>query len=90
MRLRNSSDGYGAVPQALQFARGDALQLFGLFEIPSPWLANRTFARTAKEVHEVPANGLVILAGFHAAAALVHHWVFRDRTLVRILPGSTR
>jgi len=71
----------------LQFARGDALPLFGLTEIPSPWPADRAFARSVKEVHEVLANGLVILAGVHAAAALVHHWVFRDRTLVRMLPG---
>jgi cytochrome b561 len=71
----------------LQFARGDALPLFGLSEIPSPWLADRAFARGVKGVHEVLANGLVILAGVHAAAALVHHWVFRDRTLVRMLPG---
>ena len=74
----------------LQFARGDALPLFGLSEIPSPWLADRTFARSVKEVHEVLANGLMILAGLHAAAALVHHWLFRDRTLVRMLPGSRR
>jgi cytochrome b561 len=74
----------------LQFARGEPLQLFGFSEIPSPWPANRAFARTVREVHEVLANGLVILAGFHAAAALVHHWVFRDRTLVRMLPGSMR
>lgn len=74
----------------LQFARGDALPLFGLSEIPSPWPANRPFARTVKEIHEVLANALVILAAFHAAAALVHHWLFRDRTLVRMLPGSAR
>lgn len=74
----------------LQFARGDALPLFGLSEIPSPWPADRTFARSVKEVHEVLANGLMILAGLHAAAALVHHWLFRDRTLVRMLPGSRR
>lgn len=74
----------------LQFARGDALPLFGLFEVPSPWPANRTFARNVKEFHEVLANGLVILAGLHTTAALVHHWVFRDRTLVRMLPGSKR
>jgi cytochrome b561 len=64
--------------------------LFGLSQIPSPWLADRAFARSAKEVHEVLANALVILAGLHAAAALVHHWIFRDRTLVRMLPGSSR
>lgn len=74
----------------LQFARGDALPLFGLSEIPSPWIADRAFARSVKEVHEVLANGLMILAGLHAAAALVHHWIFGDRTLVRMLPASKR
>lgn len=78
-----------AVPIAgivLQFARGGSLPLFGLGEIASPWVADRTFARTVKEVHEVLANALVILASFHALAALLHHFVFRDRTLVRMLP----
>ena len=82
-----------AVPIAgivLQFARGNALPLFGLAEIPSPWVADRTYARSVKEVHEVLANALVVLAALHAAAALVHHWVFRDRTLVRMLPGTRR
>lgn len=80
-----------AVPVAgivLQFARGDALSLFGVAEIPSPLLADRAYARSVKEVHEVLANALIILAVFHAAAALVHHWVLRDRTLVRMLPNA--
>jgi cytochrome b561 len=75
---------------ALQFARGNALNVFGLFEIPSPWLADRTLSRPIKGVHELFANGLVILAGFLAAAALVHHWLLRDRTLLRMLPESWR
>ena len=82
-----------AVPIAgilVQFARGDALPLFGLAEIPSPWMANRSFARSVKEVHEVLANGLMVLALIHAAAALAHHWLFCDRTLVRMLPSSLR
>ena len=70
----------------LQFARGDALPLFGLTEIASPWVRDRAFARSVKEIHEVTANALVILAALHAAAALLHHWVLRDRTLVRMLP----
>ena len=70
----------------LQFARGDSLPLFGLTEIASPWTRDRAFARSVKEIHEVTANALVILAALHAAAALLHHWVLRDRTLVRMLP----
>ena len=48
---------------ALQFARGDALPLFGLSEMPSPGPANRALARTVKEAHEVFAHALVIFAG---------------------------
>ncbi len=74
----------------LQFARGDALPLFGLTEIASPWAADRTFAHSVKEVHEAMANALVILAAFHAGAALIHHGVLRDRTLIRMLPLTWR
>jgi cytochrome b561 len=75
---------------ALQFARGNALSLFGVFEIPSPWPADRAFSRSVKGVHELLANGLMFLAGLHAVAALVHHWLLRDRILVRMLPRSLR
>ncbi len=71
-----------------QFARGDALSLFGIYDIASPWMRDRVFARSVTELHEFLANALVVLAALHALAALVHHWIFRDRTLVRMLPGA--
>jgi cytochrome b561 len=74
----------------LQFARGRPLPLFGLAEIASPWVADRAFARSVKEVHEVLANALVSLAVLHAVAALFHHWILRDRTLLRMLPRFRR
>jgi cytochrome b561 len=80
-----------AVPIAgivAQFARGNALPLFGIAEIASPWLRDRAFAHSVTEIHEILANALVIVAIFHAAAALVHHFVFRDNTLFRMLPGD--
>jgi cytochrome b561 len=81
-----------AVPIAgivLQFARGDSLSIFGIVDIASPWPArDRAFAEGVKEVHELLAHSLLAVAGLHAVAALVHHWVFGDRTLVRMLPGS--
>lgn len=79
-----------AIGIAVQFARAKSLPLFGLTEIASPWIANRPLARSMKEVHEILANALVMLAGLHAAAALIHHWVLRDRTLTRMLPGGGR
>lgn len=68
-----------------QFARGD-LPIFGLFDIPSPMTPDRDFAHNVREVHETLANAIVFLAGFHALAALAHHYLFRDRTLLRMLP----
>jgi cytochrome b561 len=77
-----------AVGIAAQFARGRPVPLFGLGEIPSPWAADRAFARSVTEVHELLANTLLAVACLHAAAALAHHWLFRDRTLARMLPGA--
>ena len=77
-----------AVPIAgitLIFSAGRPLNVFGLFEIASPWVRDREFGRSVHEVHELLANTLIILAFLHAAAALVHHWVLRDRTLTRML-----
>jgi len=36
------------------------------------------------------ANVLAIIAAFHAAAALIHHWGLPDRMLVRMLPLNWR
>jgi cytochrome b561 len=69
------------------FAGGDSLPLFGLGEIPSPWLKDKAFEHAAKEVHETLANALIILAMLHAGAAFAHHYYFKDRTLKRMLPS---
>ncbi|MDP1748126.1 MAG: cytochrome b/b6 domain-containing protein [Reyranella sp.] len=74
----------------LQFARGQAVPLFGLYEIASPWVRDRAFARSVKEVHEIFAHMLLGLAVLHAAAALVHHHLLKDDTLARMLPGGGR
>jgi cytochrome b561 len=74
----------------LQFARGQALPVFGLFAIPSPWTMDRAFFRQMIEVHQLAGDALVIVAIGHAAAALFHHWALGDRTLARMLPGLAR
>jgi len=74
----------------MQFAREDTLPIFGITDIASPWVKDRTFAGSLKEIHETLANLLMIAAGLHAAVALAHHWILRDRTLSRMLPGMSR
>ncbi len=39
-----------------------------------------------EEVHEILANGALILIALHVAAALKHHLVYKDTTLTRMLP----
>jgi cytochrome b561 len=73
----------------LALYRGNALSFFGLFTIPSPIAADRETARSIQELHNLGATALVILAGFHAAAALWHHLFRRDEVLERMLPGSS-
>ncbi|MGR7996568.1 MULTISPECIES: cytochrome b [unclassified Xanthobacter] len=70
----------------LTFLRGGTVSFFSLFTIPSPIAVNRDLAGTVKEVHETLANALVLLALLHAAAAVVHHVVFKDDVLKRMLP----
>jgi cytochrome b561 len=70
----------------LNFARGSALPLFGLYEIASPWVRDRAFSRSVKEVHEFLSNAMLFVALGHAAASLAHHYFLKDNTLRRMLP----
>lgn len=49
--------------------------------------ANEALAHPLKDLHEALATGGYALIGLHAAAALLHHYVIHDNTLVRMLLG---
>lgn len=48
--------------------------------------AHATWVQLLGETHEFLGNAFIWIAGLHAAAALVHHYVWRDATLTRMLP----
>ena len=62
------------------------LSFFGLL-IPSPL---GTFPRTTghfvDQIHDYLAWTIIVLAGLHAAAALLHHFYMKDGVLRRMLP----
>jgi cytochrome b561 len=66
------------------WARGD--KLFGWFKISPLAVAGLDLRHRIGELHAVGANTLLAVAGLHAAAALVHHFVLRDGTMARMLP----
>jgi len=70
----------------VQWVRGKALSFFGL-GIPSPLAAlPRPVRHQITEVHDWVAWTIIVIAAVHAAAALYHHYVLKDRVLVRMLP----
>jgi cytochrome b561 len=72
----------------VQLKRGHDLPILGVFDFASPWPADRAIARTMLRLHAYLADALLILAGIHAGAAIVHHHLWGDRTLTRMLPGA--
>ena len=72
-----------------RWAQGHPLSFFGLFAIPSPFAAmDRATRHQLHDLHEKIAWGIIIIAFGHALAALYHHYVLKDRVLMRMLPGD--
>ena len=74
-----------------RWAQGHAVEFFGLFGIPGPYgEQDRPTRHIFHDLHENVGWAIVIIAGLHAAAALYHRYVLKDRVLERMLPAVTR
>lgn len=70
------------------WVRGD--NLFYLFKIPAFDPGNKGLREAVEDYHAYAANLLLVLAGFHAVAGLVHQYVLKADVLGRMLPSSRR
>lgn len=75
------------VGMVLTWVRGDSI--FNWFSIPSFAPGNHDLTEQILGVHQVIGWSIIGLAGFHASAALLHYFVFKDGTLQRMLPVRT-
>ena len=66
-------------------AEGKPASLFDVIHFPVITQLGADNVDRAGLIHELLAWAIVIVAALHALAALVHHFVIRDRTLVRML-----
>ncbi|MES2877070.1 MAG: cytochrome b [Pseudomonadota bacterium] len=66
-------------------AAGKPIPFFGL-ELPALIGPDKALASQIKEIHEVIGTAGYFLIAVHAAAALFHHYVLRDNTLLRMRP----
>ncbi|MEO0763232.1 MAG: cytochrome b [Pseudomonadota bacterium] len=72
----------------LQDSYGIKNMVFGLFELPDPFVPGTTeMEKLLKAVHFYAAMGLIALVGLHVAAALKHQFVDRDGLLMRMVSG---
>lgn len=65
-------------------ADGRPIEVFGIVNIPAILMGLEKQEDIAGIVHLVLAIVLIGLSGFHALAALKHHFINRDKTLVRM------
>jgi cytochrome b561 len=69
-------------------AKGHPVDVFGLFEVPALISEGESQGDLAGMIHEYVAYVLIGLAVLHALGALKHHFIDKDRTLLRMIKGS--
>jgi len=93
MTLRDNTKRYGALSVGMPLAgwmllsaSGKPIPFFSL-HLPALIHESKETASFIKEIHETGGTVGYVLIGLHAAAALFHHYVVRDNTLLRMLPN---
>jgi len=60
--------------------------VFDLVKIPSFDPENKQLRDGIGNIHALAANSLIILAAIHAGAGLIHHFLWKDGVLQRMIP----
>ncbi|HML29402.1 MAG TPA: cytochrome b [Hyphomicrobium sp.] len=68
-------------------ASGGSVPFFGL-QIAPIIAPDKELAHTLEEIHEFIGNALYYVIGLHALAALFHHYIVKDNTLLRMVRTS--
>jgi cytochrome b561 len=55
-----------------------------------PVTGGEDFSKAVFRVHKAFVYTLMAIVAIHVAAALQHHFIRRDRTLLRMLPGGAK
>jgi cytochrome b561 len=66
-------------------AYGAPIMVFGLFQLPPIWPQDQPFSGCLFVVHQLIGLAIVCLAAAHIGAALHHHFVRKDRVLMRMI-----
>jgi cytochrome b561 len=69
--------------------RGWSVSFFYLFPLPMLASDNAAAGKAIDGLHQAAEWTLLVLIGLHVLAALIHMFVYRDRVMQRMLPGSS-
>lgn len=72
--------------QASPYRETYPVKLLGL-PLPNVVPVNETLEEVMSSLHSAGAWAILLLVGLHVAAALKHHFIDKNRILVRMLPG---
>jgi cytochrome b561 len=61
--------------------------IYGLFNLPPIWPADRALSEQLLSIHKVLGIAIAVVAAMHIGAALFHHVVRKDRVLMRMVTG---
>jgi len=75
---------------AFRWGAGRPMAFFGTGIPPMIGEMGKPLRRELREFHEWIGWAIIIIALLHALAALYHHYVLKDRVLVRMLPRGAR
>ena len=67
---------------------GHPITLYGFGAIGPFLTASRSLGHQILDVHKLLGDAIVWIAGFHAAAAIFHHFFMKDGVLRAMLPGA--
>jgi cytochrome b561 len=63
------------------------ITVLGWFELPLVWSENRPFSEQLFSVHGLIGTAIAGLVAVHIGGALFHHFVRKDRVLMRMVSG---
>ena len=72
----------------MSLASGRSIKFFGLFSVPAMEEKNKALAELFHDVHSSAGWAIAVLVSLHVIFALIHHFVKKDITLMRMLGRS--
>jgi cytochrome b561 len=68
-------------------AYGAPIHVFGLFELPPIWPHDEPLSQRLFVAHQLIGLAITLLVAAHIGAALYHHFIRKDRVLMRMITG---